>query len=66
MISEDLYQQYEDDYPAEFEKFTRRAPRDSKQVKSTKHDEINAKRRERQNEKEALAAKQDDNIVIFG
>jgi len=68
MISDDLYEQYEDEYSdgVGFEKFTRKAPKSAvKPVKTTKFDEINAKRRERQSEKDAMVAKQDEGIVIF-
>lgn len=66
MINEDMYEQYEDEYSCEFQKFTRRAPKTQKADKSTKHDEINAKRRERQSEKDAMVANKDNEFIFLG
>lgn len=68
MISEDMYADYENEYSdvPEFEKFARKPGKAaSKAVKTTRIDEINAKRRERQLEREMMIAKQDDGIVVF-
>ncbi len=68
MISEDMYADYENEYSdvPEFEKFTRKPGKAvNKASKTTRIDEINAKRRERQLEREMMIAKQDDGIVVF-
>ena len=68
MISEDMYADYENEYSdvPEFEKFVRKPGKTaSKASKTTRIDEINAKRRERQLEREMMIAKQDDGIVVF-
>lgn len=68
MISEDVYADYENEYSdvPEFEKFARKPGKAaSKAPKTTRIDEINAKRRERQLEREMMIAKQDDGIVVF-
>lgn len=68
MISEDVYADYESEYSdvPEFEKFTRKPGKAAnKAPKTTRIDEINAKRRERQLEREMMIAKQDDGIVVF-
>lgn len=63
MILEDEYLDYEDEYQnVTFEKFTRKPK--TKTVKQTKKDEISAKRRERENEKEMLLSKQDEFVMI--
>lgn len=68
MDAEDLYEDYEDEYSDKlgFEKFTRKPAKTVGKVpKTTRIDEINAKRRERQLERESMIAKQDDGIVVF-
>lgn len=63
MIDESVYLDYEDEYPdTTFEKFARKPK--VKSVKQTKKDQINAKRRERENEKEMLLSKQDEFVMI--